>query len=247
MPTDCANLSSGISIVIVAAYESHRLLVTLRSIPADVPDLEVVLVVPESDNYAKEIVQEVGLKNIRIFHDSGIGIYPAMNIGLSKARHTHVLFLNAGDLIIGSSQLKYCIAEIRGKSHTSYILPIQASWNGALDTCLPDLRSFIAGDEESYVSHQGVLFSTTFVTQEGKFDERFKIAADFKQLCNLYYTKSFARLNLSLVSIEFPNVSSKFNRRGRFESIIVSLFYLRGLLRIRATYIRLRTEFRNLP
>jgi glycosyltransferase involved in cell wall biosynthesis len=246
MPTDCANLSPGVSIVIVAAHESHRLLATLRSIPGDIRELEVVLVVPESDNYAREIVQEVGLENIRIVHDFGLGIYPAMNIGLSKARHTHVLFLNTGDLIIGSSQLRYCITEIRGKPHTSYILPIHASWNSALDTCLPDLRSFIAGDIGSYVSHQGVLFSTTFVTHEGKFDERFKIAADFKQLCNLYYTKSFSTLNLSLVSIEYPNVSSKFNRRGRFESIFVSMCFLRGLLRIRATSTRLRTEFRNL-
>jgi hypothetical protein len=246
MPTDRANLSPGVSIVIVAAHESHRLLATLRSIPCDIRDLEVILVVPESDNYAREIVQEVGLESIRIFHDFGLGIYPAMNIGLSKARHTHVLFLNTGDLIIGSSQLRYCISEIHRKPNTSYILLIHASWNSALEMCLPDLRSFIAGNAGSYVSHQGVLFSTAFVNHEGKFDERFKIAADFKQLCNLYYTKSFSTLNLTLVSIEYPNVSSKFNRRGRFESIIVSMCFLRGLLRIRAISTRLRTEFRNL-
>jgi len=247
MPTDCANLSPGVSIVIVSANENHRLLATLRSIPNDVRSLEVILVVPKSDNDARDIVREVGLEDIQICHDFGLGVYPAMNIGLSKARYTHVLFLNTGDLIIGSSQLKYCILEIERKPHTSYIFPIEASWNSDLNACRPDLRSFIAGNKGSYVSHQGVLFLTTFVTQEGRFDERFKIAADFKQLCNLYYAKNFSILNLKLVSIEYPNISSRFNRRGRFESIVVTICYLRGLLRIRATSNRLRTEFRNLP
>ena len=247
MPTDCADLSPGVSIVIVSAHENHRLLATLRSIPNDVRSLEVILVVPKSDNDARDIVREVGLEDIQICHDFGLGVYPAMNIGLSKARHTHVLFLNTGDLIIGSSQLKYCISEIKENPYTTYIFPIDASWNSDFSVCRPDLRSFIAGDKGSYVSHQGVLFLTTFVTQKGKFDERFKIAADFKQLCNLFYTENFSILNLKLVSIEYPNISSRFNRRGRFESIVVTICYLRGLLRIRATSNRLRTEFRNLP
>ena len=246
MPTDGANLSPGVSIVIVSAHESRRLLATLRSIPSHVRSLEVILVVPKSDIDAKGIVREVGLEDIQIFHDLGLGIYPAMNIGLSKAKYTHVLFLNTGDLIIGSSQLEYCISEIEGKSDASYIFPIHASWSSELDNCRPDLRSFIAGEKGSYVSHQGVLFSTNFVSEKGRFDERFKIAADFKQLCSLYYTKKILTLDLKLVSIEYPNISAKFNRRGRFESIIVTLFYLRGSLRIRATYFRLRTEFRNL-
>lgn len=247
MPIDCANLSPGISIVIVSAHENHRLLATLRSIPNDVRSLEVILVVPKSDNDARDIVKEVGLEEIKIYHDFGLGVYPAMNIGLSNARYTHVLFLNTGDLIIGPSQINHCISEIKGSPNTSYILPIGASWNNVLNACRPDLRSFIAGDKGSYVSHQGVLFLTTFVAKEGRFDERFKIAADFKQLCNLYYTENFSMLNLKLVSIEYPNISSKFNRRGRFESILVTICHLRGLLRIRATTNRLRMEFRNLP
>jgi hypothetical protein len=246
MPTDCANLSPGISIVIVSAHENGRLLTTLRSIPSHVQSLEVILVVPKSDVDARGIVREVGLEDIQIFHDFGLGVYPAMNIGLSKARYTHVLFLNTGDLIIGSSQLEYCISEIKREPDTSFILPIHASWNSKLDACQPNLRSFIAGEEGSYISHQGVLFTKTFVSQVGRFDERFKIAADFRQLCNLYYTKNFSTLDVVLVSIESPNFSAKFNRRGRFESIIVTLLYLRGSLRIRATSFRLRSEFRNL-
>jgi glycosyltransferase involved in cell wall biosynthesis len=246
MPNDYANLSPGVSIVIVSAHERHRLLATLRSIPNDVRNFEVILVVPKSDNDAKDIVREIGLEEIRIFHDSNLGIYPAMNIGLSEARYTHVLFLNTGDLMIGSSELKHCLSVIKGKSQTSYIFPVDVSWNSDLNACLPDLRSFIAGEKDAYVSHQGVLFLTSFVTQEGRLDERFKIAADFKQLCKLYYTQNFSILNLKLVSIEFPNVSSKFNRRGRLESIFVTICYLRGLLRIRATSTRLRSEFRNL-
>lgn len=246
MPTDCANLSPGVSIVIVSAHESPRLLATLRSIPSHVRNLEVVLVVPKSDIDAKCVVREVGLEDIQIFYDFGLGVYPAMNIGLSKAKYTHVLFLNTGDLIIGLSQLEYVISVIKEKPDASYILPVHTSWNSALDACRPDLRSFIAGVKGCYVSHQGVLFSTKFITGEGMLDERFKIAADFKQLCILYYTKNFSTLDLKLVSTEYPNISSKFNRRGRFESIIVTLFHLRGSLRIRATSFRLRMEFRNL-
>lgn len=240
------NLSPGISIVIVSADESHRLLSTLRSIPNDIQNLEVILVVPKLDIQVMDIIRMIDLQKIHIFHDSGTGVYQAMNIGLAQAHYTHVLFLNTGDLIIGSDQLKYCLSEIKIGPSRSYILPIQASWNNFLTNCLPDLRSFIAGEAGYYVSHQGVLFLKTFITQEGKFDVRFKIAADLKQLCSLYYTKNYSILNLRLVAIEYPKISSRFNRRGRFESFVVTVCYLRGLLRIKATTTRLRAEIRDI-
>lgn len=246
MPTDYANLSPGVSIVIVSAHESHRLLSTLRSIPNDVRNLEIILITPKSDNEARDIVRKASTQEIRVFNDLGLGVYPAMNIGLSHARYTHVLFLNTGDLIIGSYQLNYCISEIEKEPFRSYILPIEASWSIDLTACRPNLGSFISGDRDSYVSHQGVLFLKSFVTQEGRFDERFKIAADFKQLCSLYYTKNYSIIDLRLVSIEYPKFSSTFNRRGRVESIVVSICHLQGLLRIRAIIIRLRGELRDL-
>lgn len=201
--------------------------------------------IPKFDHEVTDVIQLIDRQKIHILYDSGIGVYHAMNIGLSQAHYTHVLFLNTGDLIIASQQLKYCLSEIEKDPSRSYILPIEASWSSLLTNCLPDLRSFIAGDEGYYVSHQGVLFLTTFVTQEGRFDVRFKIAADLKQLCSLYYTKNYSILNLRLVSIEYPKISSKFNRRGRLESIIVAIHSLRGLIRIKAIANRLRVELRT--
>jgi glycosyltransferase involved in cell wall biosynthesis len=245
MPTYSANLSPGVSIVIVSAHESHRLLSTLRSIPVDFRNLEVILVVPESDKGAGEIIRQTNLQRIRIFNDFGLGVYRAMNIGLAQARYTHVLFLNTGDLIVGPKQLNYCLSEIERDPSKSYVLPIKATWDHTLTACVADLRSFIAGQKGSYVSHQGVLFLTTFISQKGRFDERFRIAADFKQLCVLYSTNNYSTLDLRLVQIEYPNISSKYNRRGRFESIVVTICYLRGLLRVRASSARLLKEFQG--
>ena len=246
MPTNCTDLSPGVSIVIVSAHESHRLLSTLRSIPLDVHNVEVILVVPKSDTGAQAIVSESGYLGIRIYHDLGRGVYQAMNIGISKALHTHILFLNTGDRLIGLDQLTHCLSEIENDPTLAYIFPIEASWSEDLTSSLPDLRKFLSGEKGSYVSHQGVLFLKAFLSQEGRFDERFKIAADYKQLCSLYYARNYSTLNSKLVSIEYPKISAKFNRRGRIETILIAFFYLKGLLRLRALANRARREVHDL-
>lgn len=209
-------------------------------------NLEVILVVPKSDTGAQAIVNESGYLGISIYNDLGRGVYQAMTIGLSRAIHTHILFLNTGDRLIGLDQLMHCFSEIEKDPTVAYIFPIEASWSDDLTSSLPDLRKFLAGEKGSYVSHQGVLFLKAFLSQEGRFDERFKIAADYKQLCSLYYTRNYLTLNSKLVSIEYPTISAKFNRRGRIETILIAFFYLKGFLRLRALANRAKKEVHDL-
>lgn len=246
MATSKTSLSPGVSIVIVSFNERERLQATLSSIPLNINNIEVILVVPICDINAIEIANSLGFSSIRLVHDLGSGVYHAMNLGIENASFSHVLFLNTGDLIMGASQLNDCLLEINQSVGKSLILPVVARWSDAIDKSNPDLFKFISGSQNNYVSHQGVLFSKLFVSEKGKFDQKYKVAADFKQLCLLYRFGDFEHRDIKLVAIEYPEYSARFNKRGRFESLAISIIYLRGRIRFNALKSRLISEIRSI-
>lgn len=245
MDTIETSLSPGISIIIVSFNEKERLLATLSSIPADSQNIEVILVVPASDRVSVDLAKSSTSNAIKIVHDRGLGVYQAMNIGVSHANLSHILFLNTGDVITGSPELERCLSEIKKDSSKSLILPVVAEWNNELDKAIPNLSLFLSGSRNGYVSHQGVLFLRAFAHKEGHLDQRYKVSADFKQLCMLYRSGSYKNLNFKLVSIEFPSFSAKYNRRGRFESIVICLIHLRRGNRIKAVSARILFELKS--
>jgi glycosyltransferase involved in cell wall biosynthesis len=236
------SLSPGISIIIVSFNESARLQATLSSIPQYFQNVEVILVAPASDEIAIRIANSPEFKQVRVIHDRGLGVYQAMNFGILNANFSHILFLNTGDLITNGHHLNDCLSVINRNVSTSLILPVEANWSDEIEKSNPDLFLFLAGSSDSYVSHQGVLFSRLFVSREGYFDQKYKVAADFKQLCLLYRNGDYEVKNIKLVSIEFPKFSSQFNRRGRVESLAISILSLRGRIRFIAFKSRLISE-----
>lgn len=219
---------------------------TLSSIPLNIINIEVILVVPRSDTNAIEIANSLGLSFIRIVHDFGLGVYHAMNLGIENAIFSHLLFLNTGDLLTGAHQLNDCLLEINQNVDKSLILPVVAPWSDAIDKSHQNLFRFISGSRDSYVSHQGVLFSKLFVSEIGMFDQKYKVAADFKQLCFLYRFGAYENKNIKLVIIEYPVYSARFNKRGRVESLAISIIHLRGRIRLNAIKSRLITEIKSL-
>jgi len=243
MPTFEPSLSPGVSIVIVSFNESTRLQATLSSIPYGFQNIEFILVVPASDHESIELAHSLSQSQVQVINDLGLGVYHAMNIGIKHSRFSHVLFLNTGDLITSAEVLNQCLIEIERHVNESLILPVAASWNVEIDSAAPNLSQFLIGKKHNYISHQGVLFSRFFVEDEGNFDERYKVAADFKQLCKLFKNGRYQHLGVKLVSIEFPKFSSRFNRRGRVETFLIILLDLRGKIRLKSLASRVTSEF----
>lgn len=179
-------------------------------------------------------------------NDYGRGVYPAMNLGISAANFSHILFLNTGDLITSEVQLLDCLIEINKNIDISLILPVSANWSLEIENSTPDLLQFILGVSGNYVSHQGVLFAKTFLQQAGLLDPRFKVAADFKQLCLLLKNGSYKKLGAKLVLIEYPKFSSKFNRRGRLETFFIIFKHVPSVYKLKALKSRFINECKSL-
>jgi len=133
------------------------------------------------------------------------GIYEAMNSALSKARGRYILFLNAGDRLVGGGVLDRA---------RSILTNIDAVW-GYADVEIEDAYGTVVRtppwDFESerahlfarghFPCHQGTFVSTDALRQIGGFDTRFTIAADYASFLAL--TKISGPIHLDFVLARF--------------------------------------------
>lgn len=92
-----------LSIITVVYNDADRLKITIDSLQKhfDTDEAELILVDGESSDETL-IIAEDSILSWRIFSQRDIGIYDAMNFGLSVARGEFVWFVNAGDVVLFS-------------------------------------------------------------------------------------------------------------------------------------------------
>lgn len=116
------------------------------------------------------------------------GIYPAMNLGLARARGHYAYFLNAGDELLPGALAK--VREIADQSDARWLIgtvEIVAENGSSVTTPAWDFpaeqRALFARGQ--FAPHQGTFASVTDLRRIGGFDPSFQIAADYAAFLGL--------------------------------------------------------------
>ena len=215
-----------ISIIVVSSDENFRLHQTLKSLENAPSAAQIVVVTPSGDSKSKIIIDlfaEIYGGNFVHVHDTGEGVYFAMNVGVQNATGKYVMFLNAGDVIFSMQEFERLIIQI-SSINTPWIIT-----NPILDLPLPhvsnerDLYSYMKLEGRLHLSHQSVIFEASHLRLHHLFDTKFRIASDFKQMFQYYACSRAIFLNLQAFKVEKPKLSATYHRRSRFETFLVLL------------------------
>ena len=155
---------------------------------------------------ARSLINLVKLNSIsKVISSSDTGIYNAMNIGLKEAKKGWVMFLNAGDTLVGVNSLVniYEVAECS----TAKILQFKSFYND--NTSRPkkpyNFISLFLG--RNMHIHPALLVNVEII-RELQFDESYKIAGDYKFVLQLLKRESIVFRDEVIANFEGNGVSA---------------------------------------
>ena len=154
------------------------------------------------------------------------GIYHAMNTGVSLCRDgTLVWFLNPGDVVTNSSLILELI-ELITQSDSDWGYGLASYDNDAQfpPRLFPKImentvQSLFNG--ELQISHQSMLVRKEILVNTGRFNTRFRIAADLDFQFELLNSYSPAILAKHLIVVDTTGVSHERQIRTLFESFVI--------------------------
>lgn len=91
-----------ISVITVVKDDAHGLASTFESLEQQThSDWEMIVVASLSNDDTLGVANDISKTDGRVivFLQEALGIYEAMNLGVSKVRGTHIWFMNAGDIL----------------------------------------------------------------------------------------------------------------------------------------------------
>lgn len=215
-----------LTIVTVAAYDTNRLSRTVDSVINFSGDIEHLIVIPKQDNPSFDYLQtKIGISrnSLRVFQDNAVGIYPAMNIGILEAKGEYICFWNAGDLLYNEQELAIFLGYLRRLSPLWSISSAMFDWDVTQIPNQRNLDAFLNQERESFISHQTIFARRDTLISLNKFDIRLSVAADLDMTYRLATLSNPAFIDRKTVRVELPKYSVQFNRKARWETLVVIL------------------------
>lgn len=213
-----------LTIVTVAAFDTYRLSQTVESVINFSGDIEHLVIIPKQDKSSFDYLQtkiSTSRNSLRVFHDFGDGIYPAMNIGILKSKGEYICFWNAGDLLYNEQELKTFLMYLRKLSPIWSISSAIFDWDVSQIPNQRSLDAFLYQERGSFISHQTIFVRRNTLMDLNMFDIRLSIAADLDMTYRLASLNNPAFFDGNIVRVELPKYSVKFNRRARWETLII--------------------------
>lgn len=214
-----------LSIITVAAFDTQRLKKTLDSLSNILSELvEHVVIHPNQDSETRSLLdsREYTSSFRRSYPDSGVGIYPAMNIGIEKAKGKYVWFINSGDELI-TNEVAELLKSLEKRNPTWLIGKGLFDWREDQEMHLDNLSKFLDFNEDSFISHQTVIVRTQILRDLGCFDVRYKVAADTDLIARISELETPMWFMEYIVKVEEPEFAAAHNRRARLESMLLSI------------------------
>jgi len=177
----CSVQSVLLSVVTVVRNDHARLRTTVSSLERFYGDdrFEHIVIDGNSDLGTTRLLKQKKSvhKNFKYRSEPDSGIYDAMNKGVRLSRGHFILFLNCGDIIMGSpEEINSWLTPLSFETNHIDIIcfhcRVQGSSYGAT------LSPSVAWPYRMPTSHQAMVFSTKFMRLH-YYDTRFRIAADF--------------------------------------------------------------------
>ena len=238
-----------LSIITVSAFDHERLSQTMMSLRNSTTEIEHLIVIPKNDLISLEVIKAFSLDSstrIQVLHDENTGIYPAMNIGGKNASGKYLCFWNAGDKLYSQQNLQILVTDLATNNPSWLIVQGAFDWHAPQIMEKGAVRDFVLHKNMAFFSHQTVFVKKDIFIKMDGFKTKYRVAADASQITYLFNSGNPSFLNLQIVNVESPVFAAKYNRRGRFENLLISLFEMNGQMRFIALWNILRGEFLQL-
>ena len=238
------------SIITVTYNSKENLLRTIRSVQSQNYKNYSHLIKDGLSNDKTNEIDFTKLENTKFFESKDLGIYDAMNQALELVNNEFIIYLNSGDEFFSNNTLKKLSKQI--KSNPNYY-----SYCGGTLQIDPFNNSFkrLIGLSRLYkylplaqLPHPSLITRKSILTKlKNPFDERLKIAGDYKQqlilrkknLWKVYYIKD-------IISVMPIGGESNKNQLSIFEGYKETFLFSYKLFKFLSFYIILLKVFLNL-
>jgi len=238
-----------LSITIVTYKDLERLTATLSTLAKMPSKIQIVIVCPLSDiatrNYCKEFAAKDATQVILV-EDSGIGIYQAMNVGISASSGDYLCFWNSGDLLFSRKNLYALCSHLEQTKEDWVIAQGVFDWSAPQELTESNVWNFITHAPNSFVSHQTVFFNRKLVVHMGGYDTRFRVGGDTKLISQFALRHPVGFFEFPVVSVEKPSFAASNNRLARIETFLIALEILPLGLKFKSVFNILYREFNSL-
>lgn len=204
-----------VSIISIARNNKEGLANTYKSVLAQTyKNWELLLVIAPSQDGTNALSEKLASSDPRIQNlaQTGLGIYSAMNQGLTKANGDYVWFLNSGDAFYDDATLEFVIEQIK-------LLDADLLIGGYSIFGKYDSKEYLKASKKLSVfefafnkrggCHQAMLFHKEKVLMLGGFDLDFELASDFDLVMKVIKGRNSFRVNRVLACIEPGGVSDQ--------------------------------------
>lgn len=204
-----------IEFITVCKNNANGLKKTIESIKSQTHEKwSVIIVVGQSADNSLEVATNFANEDLRIrlISEPGNGIYPAMNLGLKNSKMKYVWFLNSGDYLAGPHILKKAATRMIKQDLAILLGGYGVSeHNGQISPFKKRGKKLSTRDislNRRGACHQSVLFNFEFTGVPNRFEEKFKLASDFKLILEFVSTGQALRDPEIFSIIEADGVSS---------------------------------------
>lgn len=163
-------------------------------------DFEWIVVDGASKDGCVKFLESVSFDNFQWISEPDLGIYNAMNKGITLARGSYINFLNAGDFY-----QKNDILETVRKEIDIYPNQVDLVFGGAYLMMKNKINYYRKPKSMDYVPyglpsiHQSTYYKTELI-KENRYDERYRICGDYYLICK------FVSLQPNVLIIDMPLV-----------------------------------------
>jgi glycosyltransferase involved in cell wall biosynthesis len=239
-----------LSIITISFNDLPRLQKTVRSLQQSNRRVEHVLVVPTTDLETREWLKSNRSDNgpkQTVLSDEGLGIYQAMNLGVSGAAGKYICFWNSGDMLFDLANLQELVIALDAISDPWLICLANLEWAEKNDYSSTSMLRFLLSEPKQFISHQAVFINRSALEKMGGFNLKYRVAADTELLMRCHQKFGEPRLfEKVVVDVQTPQFASYNNRRSRYEVFKISILRVQPYKKHKAVFNLLKREILGL-
>lgn len=229
-----------LSIVTVVKDDPNGLRQTLDSTVTHLDDRVRMTIIDGSQDpdQVTRIVGDFDSTVVDTYWSKPAGVYPAMNVGLSRATGDYVLFLNAGDDLHEPSALDGLLTLLEQGS-PEWLVARVAFDDGLGSIVIPPQMDYDAEQRAHFArgvfpAHQGTVVRRQALVDLGGFDESYAVTADYKVALLLSTQTRPVLTDIVLATFHTGGLSEAQWRKSlrEFRRARREVFNLRGWVRV---------------
>lgn len=212
-----------ITVITIVYNDEAGILDTLESVPVSNNNFEFEIIIKDGGSSDKtlDFINTFTEKRSVIFESKNdSGIYNAMNraIEMASTDSDYVIYMNSGDVFSDAAlptleqNIKYFM-----EAYDVIVFPISSVDDTGFEIPVRDMEDYTKLTKRPYVPHQSTFVKTSLILKF-KFNENYKILADYDLFCKLLLAKKrFVNIECEPLSIFLQGgVSSAYNKQLTF-------------------------------